>query len=53
VRDARHWFDMWVARILFVEPAQGSGEAVRVAGLECLSHRLGVMSGLDYGGKQG
>ena len=46
VRDARHLLDMRVARILLVEPPQGGGEAVRVAGLECLSHRLGLMSGM-------
>jgi hypothetical protein len=44
---------MRVARILLVKPAQGSLEAARVPGLECLSHRLGLMSGIGYGGKQG
>ena len=51
VRDARRLLDMRVARILLVEPAQGGLEAVRVAGLECLSHSLGLIAEVRYGGK--
>ena len=43
---------MRVARILLVEPAQGCLEAARVAGLECLSHWLGLIAEVRYAGKQ-
>ena len=52
VRDAGHRLDMWVPRILFVEPTQGGFEAARVPGLECFGHWLGLIAEVQYGGKQ-
>jgi hypothetical protein len=51
--DASHLFEKRVAGIFLVEAAQRGLEPLRVPGLKYLSHYLGLIAEVRYGGKQG
>ena len=50
--DTRYLFEVRVAGILLVEPAQRRFESLGVPGPECLSHCLGLIAKVRYARKQ-